>query len=182
MEWWTKGGNVFVRTVKHFFVCYILSWKAEGEMKFLDGIGKSMDFKHFFSPEWDGRKQVVDIQSLSFRDHLPLTLIYFGTTNKVEKKGKNVCLFFFDSLSSSHHILNGKPNKEGKMGHSERLIVLGKLNKNLEADYFYQPATSLHFMSLFTYVNILWIFYVFISEGFFPKGNSKNFYGWGRKS
>lgn len=23
-------------------------------------------------------------------------------------------------------------------------------------------------MSLFTYVNILWIFYVFISEGFFP--------------
>ena len=53
------------------------------------------------------------------------------------------------------------------MGHSKRLIVLGKLNKNLEADYFYQPATSLRFMSLFTYVNILWIFYVFISEGFF---------------
>lgn len=30
-------------------------------------------------------EQVVDIKSLSFRDHLPLTLIYFGTANKVRR-------------------------------------------------------------------------------------------------
>jgi hypothetical protein len=45
--------------------------------------------------------------------------------------------------------------KKAKWATPKRLIVLGKLNKNLEADYFYQPATSLRFMSLFTYVNIL---------------------------
>lgn len=69
------------------------------------------------------KKQVVDIEVPSFRDHLSLTLIYFGTANKVQKEKKCLLLFNQPFLSSSlslelshpfntRHILNGKPNKE----------------------------------------------------------------------
>lgn len=58
--------------------------------KFTAALGKSMNLKQIFFlsilciREGDGKKQVVDITVPSFRDrdHLSLTLIYFGTANK----------------------------------------------------------------------------------------------------
>lgn len=113
LEWRTKEENVFVRTVKHFFLCLLLTlmlWWGAGQEEETGKWGKNRWISNTsLVCTVIGRKQVVDIQSLSFRDHLSpllLTLIYFGTANKVQKKR----IFFFCSFSSLFLSLSHSPS------------------------------------------------------------------------
>ena len=82
------------------FLCCLLPFSQE----LLWCLRKIDGFKHFFlvHPKKRRKKQVVDIPVPSFRDHLSLTLIYFGTANKVQKEKKGMFALFFLAFSLAH--------------------------------------------------------------------------------